>query len=161
MPKREDVPERISEIVLPASGKSQLESQLIQAFLESEYRVKILRDNSIVLKVGERNSYLIALHERCNVSSSAFITAWNPRSQITDAHINAQLNKTLRDYLFLEGLEVWPGIGIHPSGSWEGEKSFLVSGMTLIDAIECGNKYDQNAIVWVGTGGTPQLVLLK
>lgn len=150
-----------NKIVLPISGQSRLAPELIKAFLETDFRTDLLLDDSIVLNVGKISNQLIKLHKNSNVTSSAFITAWNPHSQITSADSNARLNKALREHLFCGGFEIRPGIGQYPSGSWEGEESFLVLGMSLEDAMACGNKFEQNAIVWIGKEGVPQLVVLQ
>lgn len=56
---------------------------------------------------------------------------------------------------------VYPGEGKHPSGDWDGEASVLVLGIDLDDAKAAGNKWEQNAIVWSGADGVPQLILLQ
>ena len=58
-------------------------------------------------------------------------------------------------------LEFVAGIGQHPSNQWPGEPSYLVFGLTLEAAKTLGTRLEQNAIVWNGSDGTPQLILLR
>ena len=52
---------------------------MLQAFYETEYRVHT--DPAVVLRIGEPSPMLRALHAAHGVTTSAFVTACNPRSQ--------------------------------------------------------------------------------
>lgn len=58
-------------------------------------------------------------------------------------------------------LPVYRGEGKQPSGDWEGEDSLLVLGINLEDAKAVWIKWGQNAILWSGADGVPQLILLR
>ena len=59
------------------------------------------------------------------------------------------------------GLIYLSGIGQHPSNQWPSEESFLVLGINLQAAKKLGEHFDQNAIVWCGVEGLPELIMLR
>ena len=69
--------------------------------------------------------------------------------------------RELADELVRRGLAYLPGIGQHPSNNWPGEESFLVLDVNLQSAKKLGEQYEQNAIVWCGAAGLPELILLR
>lgn len=101
------------------------------------------------------------MHQQHQCVSSAFITAWNPYSDKTSPGQNAQRQAQLLKDMQDGSLATYPGEGKHPSGDWEGEASLLVLGITLEEAKAVGDKWEQNAIVWSGADGLPQLILLQ
>ncbi len=131
----------------------------IQAYLETDYRV--YGEIPFTLRIGQVNSDLIAAHMRSRIDCSAFITAYNPFSRMIDEDANHQLQRQLTKELTNRGLTFLRGIGQHPSNNWSGEESFLVLGLNLEDAKTLGERFEQNAIVWTGPDGSPQLVLLR
>lgn len=63
--------------------------------------------------------------------------------------------------LTAEGLRHFPGEGKHPANDWPAEPSFLILGVDMTDAAQLGSEHDQNAVVWCGSEGVPQLLLLR
>ena len=138
---------------------SVIHPDLIQAYLDTHYHVR--QDKPFVIRIGQLSSELDALHQLKQVQSSCFITPCNPVSaQLKQVENNQKLREFQADKL-LQGLELVNGLGQHPTNSWEGEESCLVLGITLEKAKEVGRKYDQNAIVWIGSDVIPELVLLR
>ncbi|ATX77092.1 DUF3293 domain-containing protein [Reinekea forsetii] len=135
------------------------DAQMIQAYEETEYRV--LGESPFVLKIGQANSDLLRLYRQQSVSTSVFITAWNPFSHAYDDTHNNKFNLDLAHDLVALELNFIDGIGQHPSGDWPGEDSFLVFGTTIDSAKLLGVTYRQNAIIWSDSDGVPQLVLLQ
>ena len=138
---------------------SDIHPDLIQAYMETEFRV--LEGLTFTLRVGQVSSDLLVAHKRHRVESSAFVTACNPFSQTVSDEINAEKQKALAKELTSRSLEFVEGIGQHPSSKWLGEPSYLIFGLTLEAAKTLGNRFEQNAIVWNGSDGTPQLILLR
>jgi hypothetical protein len=131
----------------------------IQAYRETHFCVE--GEMSMTLLVDQRNELLAELHEATGVELSAFITAYNPFSQVCDDADNARRQEALAGELRELGFNFIDGIGQHPSGEWPGEPSFLVLGISLETAKELGKRYGQNAIIWAGANAVPQLVLLR
>jgi N-formylglutamate amidohydrolase len=93
-------------------------------------------------------------------SQAAFITAFNPYSEILDESENLKRHTELSKELVDLGYEFILGIGRDKEGGWEGEKSVLVLNIPNDTAKFLGNKYGQNAIVWIEKDAIPNLVLL-
>ncbi len=132
---------------------------LLQAYLETNYNV--YGRVSLNLRIGVFNQVLAALHKANQVDSSAFLTAVNPFSKnLTDSD-NAQRQALLVLELKHQNLIFREGMGMHPSGKWPGEPSFLVFGLDQAGAKILGEKFEQNAIIWNGSDAVPRLILLR
>ena len=138
---------------------SDIHPDLIQSYTETEFRVR--EEMPFTLQVGKVNSDLLVAHKRHRVECSAFLTACNPFSQELTDEANGERQKALAKELASRSLEFVAGIGQHPSNQWPGEPSYLVFGLTLEAAKTLGARLEQNAIVWSGSDGTPQLILLR
>lgn len=138
---------------------SVIDSDTIQAYLETEYRVHA--EPSFVLRIGQVSHELLAMHKASRVGSSAFITACNPFSQLRDEADNQTRQRELAAELARRGLKFLQGIGQHPSTNWQGEDSFLVLGLNLAAAKALGQRLEQNALLWSGSDGIPQLIQLR
>ncbi len=138
---------------------SDIHPDLIQAYAETEFRV--LEGMPFTLHIGKVSNDLLVAHKRRRVDCSAFLTACNPFSQELTDEANGDRQKTLAKELASRSLEFVAGIGQHPSNQWSGEPSYLVFGLTLEAAKTLGARLEQNAIVWSGSDGMPQLILLR
>lgn len=136
-----------------------IEPSLIQAFLETDFRVQ--GDQPFTLHIGTISADLLAEHIRHGVDCSAFLTACNPYSHQVENSENDQRQIAMSEEFTKLGLVTLPGVGQHPSNGWPGEDSFLVLGLNLEAAKSLGKRFEQNAIVWSGADGVPQLILLK
>lgn len=135
----------------------QLATELIQAYKETNFIV--YGEQPFTLKIGEPSSALVQLFDKTNALCAAFITACNPFSESLPEHINNELQKTLKDDLTKRSLKFIDGIGQHPSGNWPGEPSFLVLDLDLAAARVLAMHHKQNAFVWCGQSGVPELVI--
>jgi len=138
---------------------SAINPDTLRAYEETHYCV--LGDAPTTLRIGHANPDLAKLHRAFGVDCSAFVTAANPFSTLTNATANATRQAALAEQLDRMGLRFIEGIGEHPTGTWPGEPSFLVLGITLSDAKQVGKQHGQNAIVWCGPDTVPQLILLR
>ena len=137
------------------------DSTLDAAYRRTHYEVPLPGGELLVLRVDEASAALRAIHERCGVSCSAFLTAWNPRSEQRSAEQNATANQELQQRLAALGLECLPGRGRDPRGDWEPEESLFVPGLELDAACLHGRHYGQNAILHAGEDAVPRLVWLQ
>jgi hypothetical protein len=140
-------------------SKTDIDDDAVQAYRETEYRIQ--GDKPFTLQIGVINEYLLSAHKSYRVDCSAFLTACNPYSQMVSANDNRIRQHELSDELTRCGLSYLPGIGQHPSNQWPGEESFLVLGLNLQAAKKLGAYFGQNAIVWCGANGLPELILLR
>jgi len=115
----------------------------------------------LLLRVDEANAGLRALHARHGVTTSAFLTAWNPASETRPAAENHARQADLEAGLQAAGYTSLRGEGRHPTNGWPGEASVLVLGLLPVDAGMLGRRYGQNAILCCGEDAVPRLVLLR
>lgn len=140
-------------------SNSAIDPDTLRAYEETHYRV--FGDVPTTLRIGVANALLADLHQAFGVDCSAFITAANPFSVIGDEAVNALRQATLAEELSGRGLRFIEGMGVHPSGEWPGEPSFLIFGLPLVTAKQLGAQHGQNAIIWCGNNAVAQLILLR
>ena len=138
---------------------STLAPGLVQAYLETEYRVN--GESGFTLQVGQASPELLIAHTRQQVVCSAFLTACNPLGRLLDMPDNGARQQMLAAELIHQGLAFLPGMGQHPSNDWPGEESFLVFGLSLEAAKTLGLQLQQNGFVWSGADAIPRLILLR
>jgi hypothetical protein len=137
------------------------DTSLDAAYRRTHYEVQQPGGELLTLRVDIASPALQAIHERCGVSCSAFLTAWNPRSAQQSAALNATANQELRQRLTAMGLECWPGYGRDPRDEWQAEESLFVPGLGLDAACLHGRYYGQNAILHAAADAVPRLVWLE
>ena len=140
-------------------SESIIDLATVHAYRETEYRVH--GDEPFTLRIGQACAALTAVHKRLRVDCSAYVTAYNPYSQVLDDLANVQRHAELGRELRGRSLVAVEGVGQHPSNRWPGEVSYLILGLTLEAAKVLGSRVEQNAIVWSGADAVPQLILLR
>jgi hypothetical protein len=140
--------------------KTKITPETLLAYQKTLYRVKAT-PKTWNLRLGRRSASLAALFRQENLSSAAFITAYNPFSLKTSKAKNGMAQNRLVKDVRKKGFSFIPGVGEDPKGKWAGEASLLVLGLRLKEAKAIGNKYRQNAIVFAGKNAMPRLVLLR
>ncbi len=135
-----------------------LPAELVQAYRETEFQVLI--NPPFTLRVGVPSDALLALYREYRVWRSAFLTAWNPGSDLASDAANAHAHRDLLVQLDGLGVRHFPGFGQDPAGQWPGEVSCLALGLTVNQASDLGRAFGQNAIVWAESDAVPRLTLL-
>lgn len=131
--------------------------RLEAAYRATDYVVEA-PGGAFVLHVDEPSDELAALQRACCVRESAFISAWNPRSVVTDAATNAAAHQNLLATLRAAGHEVLEAWGRDPTGAWPAERSVLVLGLDEEHARRLAAAFDQHALLCVGADAAPRLV---
>ena len=131
----------------------------IQAYRETQYRVE--GASPFTLKVGHVSEEVLTVFVQRGLKSCAFVTAWNPYSIALKPEENAIRERKLNLDLNAQGLEHTPGEGVHPSNGWVGERSSLIWGVSETSAREIAEEFQQNAFIWVGEEGIPELILMR
>lgn len=135
---------------------------LIESYLGSDFLVHASSyASAFTLRVGDVSPELSALYRATGCTTSAFITAWNPYSVTQPEDVNQSAQSRLVREVEAEDLKCLAGTGFDPKYPGSGEDSILVLGLSQQQAIEWGNRFEQNAIVWVGADACPELLLLK
>ena len=139
--------------------ESAIPSETILAYTETDFIV--YDELTLILHVDEYSTGLNKLYETHKTNTCTFITAYNPYSQVLKESVNIARNKDLAAELDDKALKYLLAEGIHHSGDWPVEASYLVLGLSLKESCELGKKYEQNAIVWCDSDCLPKLVLLR
>ena len=111
-----------------------------------------------ILKIGQASGKLKQLFNTNEVSTAAFITAYNPISQQLSQDENFERQANLVKEIKSRGLNLIPGLGQDSNHKWEGEPSVLVLGIAFEAAKKLTRTYEQNAFVWCEEACTPQLI---
>lgn len=130
---------------------------LIKAYNQTHY----ITNPGLTIKIGCNNPELDSLLEERNCSSAFFLTAWNPFSKIIDEDLNKKSNNVLYESLkeLVDPSNIIHGIGLDPSGIWEGEESFLVLGLKQEESKALAVKHGQNAFVKYSHLGKAELIM--
>jgi len=102
---------------------------------------------AIRLRVGERNDDLAELLKRYGTTRWAYVTAFNPGSQILTTDENLERQSRLEDILIREGLTFFTGEGVGDDPAWSPEKSVLILNNSRLRAIHLAREFGQNAIL--------------
>jgi Protein of unknown function (DUF3293) len=131
---------------------------LIVAYLGADYVV--FGEPDLVLRIGEASAELDMLLDAEGVDTAAYVTAANPRGRFAGQAENLLATTALTEAQRRAGYACFAGEGRDPLGEWLPEPSVLVVGISRAEAIVLGRSYDQNAIVFMEKGKSPELVLL-
>lgn len=125
---------------------------LIQAYLNAHYHVDGFEQP---IRIGCHSDELLRLLEDQNADTWAYITAFNPCSNLLPDAENSDRHEELRARL--SDFHVMEGEGRDPNGVWPAERSFLVIGITLEDAEALAQEFGQRAIVFGEKGEVARL----
>ena len=137
----------------------ELSAGLVKLYRATDYRVDA-PGGAFILRVGTRSPKLAALLKSSGHACAAFITACNPLGAPTPAGSNAKAMAALKADLAAADCPFFPGFGEGKEG-WAGEESLLALGLEREAAKRLARKFGQNALLWAGRGGVPELVLLR
>ena len=132
---------------------SGLDESLRLKYLDTDYIIS--DDPPLLMKIGEQSDDLRVLLGSMDVESAAFITAWNPRSeQLTDEENDDRQGVLLTD---IEKIRLNYLVGYGQREDWR-EYSYLVLGLDKDQATAMATRFEQNAYVWIGPAGIPELI---
>ena len=140
--------------------ETQIAADKIRAYRASDYQIGF-SGLAIVLQPGLRSAQVAQLFALHAVTCGAFITAYNPQGAQRSTAENAQAHQQLLTHIESQGFKCLEGEGSEAGTDWPAEKSCFALGLGREDAIQIGRTFDQDAIVWVGECGVPELVLLQ
>ena len=148
-----------------ARAASSIAGDLIEAYLGTTYQLG-MGGAGPSLRIGEPVGIgpgtVGGLLADAGATCAAFVTAWNPHSnqntsKAQNKAAHARLLNRLADF---PGVTVHEGQGVGENPKWVPERSVFAVGLASSDAISLGREFRQNAIVWIGDAGIPELVLL-
>ena len=134
-----------------------LDQRLLSAYLRTTYRVLM---PAFDLRVGQINTDFDLWLAEQGAGQFVFITAWNPFSQNWPPAENERRNRALEKDLRSLSHQVLPGLGIG-EGDWPPEASFCALGVSPEQAVELGQAFEQNALIFGRKGSMPELWWLR
>ena len=131
---------------------------LLAHYKAAHYQVFVPGD-VLVFHIDAYSAALLEQYAHFGVTSSAFLSAYNPRSRLTADAVNAANQASLVAEVEKLGLPWIAGAAIDPVGQWPVEPSLLVLGISCAKAMNLVRKFEQNACVFIGASGIPELLL--
>ncbi len=141
------------------SRESRIPQHVIQAYLDALYRIEVTP--AFDLTIGEHHQGLDTLLRSNGVSCAALLTAYNPKGIVQDESLNEIAQNRLLAILENTAYLLFAAEGRSRVGDWPSEKSVLIAGMALDEAIKLGRIFNQNALVYIRYGEASQLILLR
>lgn len=130
--------------------------ELKDAFRQARYEVL---EPKFEFKIGEVSTGLNRLLEQYRRRTFAFITPFNPGSQVIPDSDNEErfqsFNKAVSKYVTFEGY------GGGQAEGWPLERSLLILGISLSSAKRLGRRFGQDAIVFGFRNKPPEIVVLS
>jgi hypothetical protein len=134
-----------------------VDPDLLAAYVQTTYWVSS-QPQPIGLRIGQKSALLARLLAARQVSQWAFVTAWNPRSQLRSDWYNIGRENALLREVCRRGLQWLPGLAAGDGSDWPAEPAMLVLGISRAEARRVGRRFRQNAVVVGERGGVAQLV---
>lgn len=126
-----------------------IDKSLLQAYQRADYVVPEIGE---ILHIGKSHPVLDAFLAQHLSEQWAFISAFNPYSNVKDELWNKARQQELKKLLLKEGYAFLEAYGRDPEGEWPPEDNFLVMDISAERAVAIGKAFEQNAIL-VGTRG--------
>ena len=120
--------------------------QLSQSYRQTTYKV-LTGQGPVHLRIDQHSKVLDDLLIEHGAQFWAFITAWNPYSQVLTLAENRQRNSILERQIKHMKLHYLPGLGCGDDPSWMPEESWFVFDLSRANAIQLGQLFEQNAVV--------------
>lgn len=135
-------------------------NDLINSFLNTNYTVYPEEGKQFIININQANFELHQFLNEFNASTFAFITAWNPQSNLLSPQKNQARNKQLQEDL--KDYTIFPAAGVPANGeNWIPEASFFILNIKKEDAFTLAEKYDQLAFVFGEINELPKLIWNK
>ncbi|MEM7130768.1 MAG: DUF3293 domain-containing protein [Chloroflexota bacterium] len=134
--------------------------ELIEAYYATEYRVQ-LPTGTIGFRADEPTSGLNEFAASRGATSWAFITAYNPYSQLLPLQENENRQNLLKDVLSMSGYEFYAGEGVGDSTEWPPEPSLFILGLSCQKAMALGMVFEQNALIFCEATGKPEILFCE
>ncbi len=144
---------------MPPAKRSLIPPRMLEAYQQTEYRV--FGQAPLVLRVDSLSPELLSLHCHHGVNCSCLVTACNPHSCLQSDIWNRRAMERLEQLLRQQNRRWIEAEGYLPGGDWPAEPSRLVLGCPLAEAEQLGKRFQQNAVLWSGPDGVPQLILMR
>jgi len=140
--------------------QSTLSENLVTSYLGTNYQIGTGHD-SISLQINQYSESLARLLTASKYPCAAIISAYNPFSQLLSDKENQALHEPLMHCLSNCSYAMIESLNTDSAEVWPAEKSFFVLGLDLNTSKSLGQRFNQNAIVWIDNDAIPRLILLR
>jgi len=137
---------------------NEISEQLWQAYQATSFEAD-LPSGLVRIRVGRPCPGVDEQLREVGLQGWAFITAFNPASVPQREPENQQRHVELQRAVASLGLLAFEGEGVPDNSNWKPERSLLILGITLEDAVTLGRQFGQNAIVTGSIGKSAELVV--
>lgn len=137
-------------------GKMYITKALKAAYRDANYCAPMPNKN-ILLRVGEASKDIQELMASAQAEGAVLITAHNPFGADLSETKNTEANARLQSDLECHFPKVLSGYGASQDEKYR-EESFLAFPVSRAEAIELCCQYQQNAVLFIGLDGVPELV---
>ena len=134
--------------------------ELLAAYRATTYTAR-LAESVLRIRVGARCLRLDQELADRNLSSWAYLTAYNPGSKLLPDAENTVRHQELMRAVQSGGWACYPGTGVPDAPSWKPEESLLILGIERPQAIELASHFGQLALVWGCRDAVAQLVFCE
>ena len=138
-------------------------SGLITAYAATSY-VVYGPDPPFRIRIGHKCRELDALLDQRKINTWAFITAYNPGSELVTPEQNEKTMASFRNDVISAGFQFLNGSGVPDAlhgSDWQPVPSLLILDIPRDTAISLGRKYGQRAIVVGVLNELAELVMLE
>jgi Protein of unknown function (DUF3293) len=133
------------------------EREIETTYLRAIY-VVFDEEKEIIFRIGARSAAIDEILKKNHANSFAFITAYNPRSEIKSETENETRQKELEIVLNDINFKFFYGYGTDENRTWQPEKSVFVFNISKAEAARLGREFEQNGIVYGEKGEEIELV---
>lgn len=134
-----------------------MNQQLYDAYKQTTYLARTPA-GEVRIRPEALEPNLDVLMARYELAQWAFITAWNPGSELQSVYENHERQRELEGALKEAGYVFFRGSGVPDADNWQPEESVLVLGISEKRALKLGQKFGQEAIVCGRAGEAARLV---
>lgn len=132
----------------------------IEAYRATHYRV-CAPGKAFTLLIGIPSAELSQLYLATGASCALFITADNPFGNMQSDGENLAAHSILGEELHALTDHIYDGQGEDPTAVWPEERSYLALGIDRQTSEHLGERAQQDAVVWAGGDGIPQLLCIR
>mgnify|MGYP000002635531 FL=1 len=138
---------------------SNINDSTISAYANANYYV--IAEQSFYMKIGQKSKPLQNYCFKKNYQSAVFVTGYNPFSKIATDMLNLLAHNKLKLMLNNMDIEFILCVASDLEKDWPDEVGVLALDVTLQKGKDIGNKFKQNAIVWISDSWVPKIELLR
>ena len=127
------------------------------AYVRTTYWVEA-KSQPLALRIGEKSRRLDLILGRLGATRWAFMTAWNPLSQLRSPWYNVHRQRALLRAVENSGWQWLRGLAQSDAEDWPAEPGLLVVGIGAAQARRLGRRFRQYAVVLGDRGKASRLV---